>query len=103
MPCGKTTETCACKLSTLEKPAPDQGKLTTALPRLWPTFKNSRFADRLYLDAMRDRLLLRRTGGGWVFIHRELLDFLATEPFGHTPAEVKKALAIPNVVPPAPR
>ena len=49
-----------------------------------------------YLDAMRDRLLLKRTGGGWVFIHRTLLDFLATAPFGPTPAEVEKSLTAPR-------
>src|ERR1051325_2573181 len=45
-----------------------------------------------FLDAMRDRLLLTRVGGGWVFIHRQLLDYLATEPFGSTPAEVEQTL-----------
>lgn len=45
-----------------------------------------------FLDAMRDRLLLTRVGGGWMFIHRQLLDFLANEPFGTTPAEVEQIL-----------
>ncbi len=45
-----------------------------------------------FLDAMRDRLLLTRVGGGWMFIHRQLLDFLAKEPFGTTPAEVEQSL-----------
>ncbi len=31
-----------------------------------------------YLDAMADRILLRRVGGGWVFIHRTLLDYFAS-------------------------
>ncbi len=31
-----------------------------------------------FLDAMRDRLLLRRVGGGWVFIHRYLLEYFAS-------------------------
>jgi hypothetical protein len=45
-----------------------------------------------FLDAMRDRLILTRLGGGWVFIHRELMDYLATEPFGSTPAKVEQTL-----------
>jgi hypothetical protein len=28
---------------------------------------------------MAARLLLRRVGGGWIFIHRTLLEFLADE------------------------
>jgi len=38
------------------------------------------FRDRdliAYLDAMAERLLLRRVGGGWMFIHRVLLDYFA--------------------------
>ncbi|GJM40849.1 MAG: hypothetical protein DHS20C20_11310 [Ardenticatenaceae bacterium] len=31
-----------------------------------------------FLDAMKDRILLRRVGGGWVFIHRTLLDYFAS-------------------------
>lgn len=31
-----------------------------------------------YLDAMVDRILLRRVGGGWVFIHRTLLEYFAS-------------------------
>lgn len=31
-----------------------------------------------YLDAMKDRIFLRRVGGGWVFIHRTLLDYFAS-------------------------
>jgi hypothetical protein len=31
-----------------------------------------------YLDAMADRILLRRVGGGWVFIHRYLLEYFAS-------------------------
>jgi eukaryotic-like serine/threonine-protein kinase len=27
-----------------------------------------------YLDAMQDRILLRRVGGGWMFVHRSLLE-----------------------------
>ncbi len=40
------------------------------------------FQDRLlatYLDAMAERILLRRVGGGWVFIHRTLLDHFAAQ------------------------
>ncbi len=40
------------------------------------------FRDRklvAYLDGMAARLLLRRVGGGWMFIHRTLLEFLADE------------------------
>jgi hypothetical protein len=40
------------------------------------------FQDRkliAYLDEMAARLLLRRVGGGWIFIHRTLLEFLADE------------------------
>lgn len=32
-----------------------------------------------YLDEMAARLLLRRVGGGWMFIHRTLLEFFADE------------------------
>lgn len=32
-----------------------------------------------YLDEMAARLLLRRVGGGWIFIHRTLLEFFADE------------------------
>ncbi|MBE2223102.1 MAG: NACHT domain-containing protein [Anaerolineae bacterium] len=31
-----------------------------------------------FLDDMTDRILLRRVGGGWVFIHRTLLDYFAS-------------------------
>jgi hypothetical protein len=41
---------------------------------------------------MRDRILLTRVGGGWVFIHRLLLEFLAGEPFGANAALVEKNL-----------
>jgi eukaryotic-like serine/threonine-protein kinase len=30
-----------------------------------------------YLDAMQDRILLRRVGGGWLFVHRSLLEHFA--------------------------
>jgi hypothetical protein len=30
-----------------------------------------------YLVAMRDRNLLRRVGGGWIFVHRSLLEHFA--------------------------
>lgn len=30
-----------------------------------------------FLDGMKDRILLRRAGGGWLFIHRALLEYLA--------------------------
>ncbi len=30
-----------------------------------------------YLDAMVERILLRRVGGGWVFMHRSLLEYFA--------------------------
>jgi hypothetical protein len=32
-----------------------------------------------FLDAMADRLILRRVGGGWIFIHRTLLEHLAAQ------------------------
>ena len=32
-----------------------------------------------YLDAMTDRILLRRVGGGWVFIHRYLPEYFAAQ------------------------
>lgn len=47
------------------------------------------FKDRAliaYLDAMADRILLRRVGGGWVFIHRTLLDYFAALHPDATPA-----------------
>lgn len=31
-----------------------------------------------FLDEMKDRVFLRRVGGGWVFIHRTLLDYFAS-------------------------
>lgn len=46
-----------------------------------------------YLDAMKDRLLLKRVGGGWYFIHRELQEFLACAPFGANPREIEQALS----------
>jgi hypothetical protein len=30
-----------------------------------------------YLDAMKDRILLRRVGGGWIFVHRSLMEHFA--------------------------
>jgi hypothetical protein len=39
-------------------------------------FRDSRLV--AYLDAMADRILLRRVGGGWVFIHRYLLEYFAS-------------------------
>ena len=30
-----------------------------------------------FLDAMAERLILRRVGGGWIFIHRTLLEYFA--------------------------
>jgi len=45
-----------------------------------------------FLDAMRDRLLLTRVGGGWMFIHRLLLEYLAAEPFGRNPQDVEATL-----------
>ena len=51
-----------------------------------------------FLDAVRDRILLTRVGGGWVFIHRLLLEFLACEPFGPTPAAIAQRLD-PDVSP----
>ncbi|HUM70205.1 MAG TPA: hypothetical protein PLK31_15340, partial [Chloroflexota bacterium] len=47
------------------------------------------FKDRLlivYLDTMADRIFLRRVGGGWVFIHRTLLDYFASLHPDATPA-----------------
>jgi DNA polymerase III delta prime subunit len=38
------------------------------------------FRDRrliAFLDAMHERILLRRVGGGWIFIHRSLLEYFA--------------------------
>lgn len=32
-----------------------------------------------FLDAMADRLILRRVGGGWIFIHRTLLEYFAEQ------------------------
>jgi hypothetical protein len=32
-----------------------------------------------YLDDMKDHLLLRRVGGGWVFIHRTLQEYFAAQ------------------------
>lgn len=31
-----------------------------------------------YLDAMHERMILRRVGGGWIFIHRSLLEYFAS-------------------------
>lgn len=45
-----------------------------------------------FLDAMHDRILLTRVGGGWVFIHGLLLEFLAGEPFGTNALNVAKKL-----------
>ena len=45
------------------------------------SFPFSVTTDRIFiefLDAMKDRILLRRVGGGWVFIHRTLLDYFAS-------------------------
>lgn len=36
-----------------------------------------------FLDAMRDRILLRRVGGGWLFIHRTLLEYFAAQHPDH--------------------
>ncbi len=44
------------------------------------------FRDRrlvAYLDAMAGRILLRRVGGGWVFIHRTLLEYFAAQHPDH--------------------
>jgi hypothetical protein len=30
-----------------------------------------------YLDAMKDRILMRRVGGGWIFVHRSLMEHFA--------------------------
>jgi hypothetical protein len=38
-------------------------------------FRDSRLI--AYLDAMQDRILLRRVGGGWMFVHRSLLEHFA--------------------------
>ena len=37
-----------------------------------------------YLDDMADRILLRRIGGGWEFIHRYLHDYFAAQNPNHT-------------------
>lgn len=39
-----------------------------------------------YFDGMVGRIFLRRVGGGWVFIHRTLLDFFASLYLDATPA-----------------
>lgn len=31
-----------------------------------------------FLDAMHERILLRRVGGGWIFVHRSLLEYFAS-------------------------
>ncbi|MCA9872306.1 MAG: hypothetical protein KC441_01590, partial [Anaerolineales bacterium] len=39
------------------------------------------FRDRrliAFLDAMHERILLRRVGGGWIFIHRSLVEYFAS-------------------------
>jgi hypothetical protein len=46
-----------------------------------------------FLDAMCDRILLTRIGGGWIFIHPLLFEFLAGEPFGTNPGEVATTLS----------
>jgi hypothetical protein len=33
-----------------------------------------------FLDAMHERILLRRVGGGWIFVHRSLLEYFASLP-----------------------
>ncbi|WP_420629257.1 NACHT domain-containing protein [Candidatus Leptofilum sp.] len=40
-----------------------------------------------FLDAMKDRVILRRVGGGWMFIHRTLLDYFASL-YPHAEVEV---------------
>jgi len=42
-----------------------------------------------YLDAMAERLLLQRVGGGWIFFHRYLLEYFATQ---HPDAEQDEML-----------
>ena len=42
-----------------------------------------------FLDAMADRLILRRVGGGWIFIHRTLLEYFAEL----TPKEINQLAA----------
>lgn len=39
-----------------------------------------------FLDAMKDRILLRRVGSGWIFIHRTLQDFFASR---HPDAQIE--------------
>jgi hypothetical protein len=41
-------------------------------------FQNRRLV--AFLDAMHDRILLRRVGGGWMFVHRSLLEHFANLP-----------------------
>lgn len=36
-----------------------------------------------FLDAMSDRIILRRIGGGWMFIHRTLLEYFAAQHPDH--------------------
>jgi len=45
-----------------------------------------------FLDEMCTRIILARIGGGWIFIHRTLLEYLATKPFGQSPSEIEQAL-----------
>lgn len=39
-----------------------------------------------FLDTMTDRLIPRRVGGGWIFIHRTLLEYFAEL----TPEDIKR-------------
>ncbi|MEM7112714.1 MAG: NACHT domain-containing protein [Chloroflexota bacterium] len=42
-----------------------------------------------FLDAMAERMILRRVGGGWIFIHRTLLEYFAAL----TPEEIEQLAA----------
>lgn len=69
---------------------------TLRLTLAWEGTLPSPWSDRrliAFLDAMSARLLLTRVGGGWVFRHRLLLEYLADEPFGPNPAAIASTLA----------
>lgn len=44
-----------------------------------------------FLDYCTDRIFLRRVGGGWIFVHRLLLDYFASLYTEHPPAEPAEA------------
>ena len=48
------------------------------LPPLNPSLRNPNQTIIEFMDDMKDRIILRRVGGGWIFIHRTLLDYFAS-------------------------